>query len=147
MRHPCKFQRVSRLGSVTARHSSSECQPNFAALNIGRHLYSAGRPSRWALAHISSSNLHSSRSCDLIGTPGGRYRHQPRAECDIFCDKQPVVGLPQSGGGRGFDLRVFCACWSVGCRVGRMFTVARVYRIALSALCMLCKYRTSHKYS
>jgi len=23
-----------------------------AALNIGRHLYSAGRPSRWALAHI-----------------------------------------------------------------------------------------------
>jgi len=26
----------------------------FAALNRGRHLYSAGRPSRWALAHISS---------------------------------------------------------------------------------------------
>jgi len=26
--------------------------PNFAALNRGRHLYSAGRPSRWALAHI-----------------------------------------------------------------------------------------------
>jgi len=25
-----------------------------AALNIGRHLYSAGRPSRWAFAHISS---------------------------------------------------------------------------------------------
>ena len=25
-----------------------------AAFNIGRHLYSAGRPSRWALAHISS---------------------------------------------------------------------------------------------
>jgi len=24
------------------------------ALNRGRHLYSAGRPSRWALAHISS---------------------------------------------------------------------------------------------
>jgi len=28
--------------------------PNFAALNRGRHLYSAGRPSCWALAHISS---------------------------------------------------------------------------------------------
>jgi len=27
-------------------------QPNFAALNRGHHLYSAGRPSRWALAHI-----------------------------------------------------------------------------------------------
>ena len=36
----------------TARHSSSGRQPNFAALNRGRHLYSAGRPSRWALAHI-----------------------------------------------------------------------------------------------
>ena len=31
--HPCKFQRVSRLGSVTARHPSSRRQPNFAALN------------------------------------------------------------------------------------------------------------------
>ena len=27
-----------------------------AALNRGRHLYSAGRPSRWALAHILASN-------------------------------------------------------------------------------------------
>jgi len=56
--HPCKFQRVSRLGSVTARHSSIGRQPNFAALDRGRHLYSAGRPSRWALAHISSQSLH-----------------------------------------------------------------------------------------
>jgi len=52
LRHPCKFQRVSRLGSVTVRHSSSGRQPNFAALNRGRHLYLEGRPSRWALAHI-----------------------------------------------------------------------------------------------
>jgi len=27
---------------------------SIAALNRGRHLYSAGRPSRWALAHVSS---------------------------------------------------------------------------------------------
>jgi len=52
--HPCKFQKVSRLGSVTARHSSSGRRPNFAALNRGRHLYSARRSSRWELAHISS---------------------------------------------------------------------------------------------
>ena len=52
MGHPCKFQRVSHLVSVTARHSSIGRQPNFAALNRGRHLYSAGRPSRWAFAHI-----------------------------------------------------------------------------------------------
>jgi len=50
--HPYKFERVSRLGGVTARYSSSGRQPNFAALNRGRHLYLAGRPSRWALAHI-----------------------------------------------------------------------------------------------
>jgi len=31
---------------------SSERQPNFAALNRGRYLCSAGRPSRWALARI-----------------------------------------------------------------------------------------------
>jgi len=36
----------------TALHYSSWRQPDFAALNRGRHLYSAGRPSRWALAHI-----------------------------------------------------------------------------------------------
>ena len=30
-----------------------------AALNRRRHLYSAGRPSRWALAHISSLFLFS----------------------------------------------------------------------------------------
>ena len=47
-----KFQRVSRLDSVTARHCSSGRQPNFARLNGGRHLYSAGRPSRWTLAYI-----------------------------------------------------------------------------------------------
>jgi len=42
----------SPVGSVTARHSSSGHEPNFAALSTGRHLYTAGRPSRWALAHI-----------------------------------------------------------------------------------------------
>jgi len=41
--HLNKFQRVSRVGSVTARHSSTERQPNFVALNSGHHLYSAGR--------------------------------------------------------------------------------------------------------
>jgi len=35
-----------------AQHSSGGRQANFAALNRGCHLYSAGRPSRWALAHI-----------------------------------------------------------------------------------------------
>ena len=50
--HPSKFQRVSLLGRVTARHSSSGRKPKFAALNRMRHLHSEGRPLRWALAHI-----------------------------------------------------------------------------------------------
>ena len=69
--HPSKFQRLSRLGSVTARHSSSGRQPKFAALNRGRHLHSAGWPSRWALAHIlvlfSLRNL-SGRRVDVYHT-------------------------------------------------------------------------------
>jgi len=43
--HPSRFQWVSHLGSVTARHSSSGHQPNFAALNRGCFLYSAGQSS------------------------------------------------------------------------------------------------------
>ena len=50
LRHPCKFQRVSHLGSVTARHLVVGISQT-AALNRGLHLYLAGRPSRWALAH------------------------------------------------------------------------------------------------
>ena len=42
----------SYIGSVTARHSSSGRQANFAAFSRGRHLYSTGRPSRWLSAHI-----------------------------------------------------------------------------------------------
>ena len=66
--HPTTFQWVSRLGSVTARHSSSGRQPNFVVLNRGRHLYSAGRPSRWALAHIVISLLYCTITCVAIAT-------------------------------------------------------------------------------
>jgi len=42
----------SYIGNVIARHSSSGHQPNFAAFSRRRHPYLAGRPSRWASAHI-----------------------------------------------------------------------------------------------
>jgi len=50
----------SYIGSVTARHSSTDHQPNCGAVqgmelrnfSRGRHLYSAARPSRWASARI-----------------------------------------------------------------------------------------------
>jgi len=50
-------------------HSSSGRQPNFAALNRGRHLYSAGWPSRWALAHILVAFIFSScfyYDCEIV---------------------------------------------------------------------------------
>ena len=50
--HPSKFQQVLHLSSHAAWHCTSGCQTNFAELNRRCHLYSAGRPSRWALAHI-----------------------------------------------------------------------------------------------
>ena len=49
---PLAAEIVSRIGSITTRHSASGHQPNFAVLNRDRHLYSAGWPSHWALAHI-----------------------------------------------------------------------------------------------
>ena len=52
-----------------------------AALNRGRHLYSARRPSRWALAHISSSKLVRSWSpnsfepvCDQLRSGSNQLR-------------------------------------------------------------------------
>jgi len=42
----------SYIGSVIVRHSSRERQSNFEAFSGGRHLYSAERTSRLALAHI-----------------------------------------------------------------------------------------------
>jgi len=57
---------LSYIGSITARHSSSGRQPNFAALSRQRDVYSAGRPSGWAFAHIlvvSFSVSFISQSC------------------------------------------------------------------------------------
>ena len=75
--HPIKFQRVSHLGSVTALHSSSGRHPNFAALNTGRHLYSAGRPSRWALAHILLTISSS------VGTDGWWVGGSSSGDCGV----------------------------------------------------------------
>jgi len=69
---PANFNGFRVLAALTARQSSSGRQPNFAALNRGRHLYSTGRPSRLALAHISSYYVvwrHSNNDnlADVIG--------------------------------------------------------------------------------
>jgi len=52
---PTNFNGFRVLAALV--HNTSGRQPNFAALNRGRHLYAAGRPSRWALAHILVSRV------------------------------------------------------------------------------------------
>ena len=52
--HPTKCQLVFTPWQRYCTACSSGRQPNFVALNRGRHLCSARRPSRWALAHIFS---------------------------------------------------------------------------------------------
>ena len=100
MGHPSYFQRLPRLGRVTARQSSSERQPNFAALNRGRHLCSAGRPSRWALAHICSLFLKSDFNFfdDASWHPADaynarRYADRPIRQCIINLNRPQCTNL------------------------------------------------------
>jgi len=51
---PAYFNRFRVLAALLHGTLVGGRQTNFAALNRGRHLYSAGRLSRWSLAHISS---------------------------------------------------------------------------------------------
>ena len=81
--HPCKFQRVSSLGGITAWHSGSGRQPNFAALNRGRHLHSAGRQSRWALGHILIFSLFSVQLFTKL-QPCTQGTYPPRLSCCRF---------------------------------------------------------------
>jgi len=67
-----------------------------AALNRGRHLYSAGRPSRWALAHISSLNYYASAY-----NKGRQLSHYKTKINQILeCGPMPnvMVALPNTGG-------------------------------------------------
>ena len=65
---------------------SSGRQPNFAALNRRRHLRSAGRLSRWALAHIL---VYSTLECGpmpnlMVAMPnvGGAFCSTPQSLAD-----------------------------------------------------------------
>lgn len=64
----CPSLALCYVGSVTAWYSSSGRQPNFVALRRGHHLCSAGRLSRWALAHILVLKLF----CYLLKSDSGK---------------------------------------------------------------------------
>ena len=65
--------------------SSSGRQPKYAALNRGRHLYSAGRPSRWALAHISSISTE-----PLSFETSVTYRNHRQSDYDLLIILPPL---------------------------------------------------------
>jgi len=55
---PANFNEFHVLVALLHGIYSSGRQPNFAALNRGRHLCSAWWPSRWVLAHILLCFFH-----------------------------------------------------------------------------------------
>jgi len=64
------------------------------ALNRGRHLYSAGRPSRWALAHISSLFYVTGIACAF------RYLVTDTRTTDVYgpTDRQDAIYNGRPGG-------------------------------------------------
>jgi len=56
-----------------------------AALNGGRHLYSAGRPSRWALAHIVVNNVF---AANLLLSLSVKEFENRSAFDEIMCKKE-----------------------------------------------------------
>ena len=104
-RHPCKFQRVSGLGSVTARQSSSGHQPDFAALNRQRHLCSARQPSRWVLAHILVASVSLLGACSTWNDCGKEVRFNEslvRESLNASITRHTVEDAFCSGHSRGY---------------------------------------------
>jgi len=70
LRHVLTIGKKISAGFASWQHyctaSSSGRQPNFAALNRGRHVCSAGRLSRWAFAHILVLNKGLGHLWDLF---------------------------------------------------------------------------------
>jgi len=84
-----QLRHVSTIGkNLLSSNISSTCssgrQPDFAALNRGRHLCLAGRPSGWALAHILvvfilRRNLMGVSMC---------WSLNPNPDSDNFCESE-----------------------------------------------------------
>jgi len=87
---PANFKGFLVLAALLHATLGSGRQPNFAVLNRGRHLYSAGRPSRWALAHISSfyCNMLTESVTDVVRVVGGADEEDPGVS------RQRVHGRP-----------------------------------------------------
>ena len=78
---------------LTALLNGTERQPNFAALNRWRHLYSAGRPSRWAFSHI----LVHVYSADVDADTATDTLHGPRDECQRVTESAQLSGRGEVG--------------------------------------------------
>ena len=93
-------------------------QWNFAALSRGCHLYSAGRPSRWALAHILVlTDTISGMACDMHHRKWAHHRY--------------YSGLTENAG-QDADGRSWC-----NARVCTAASAQKVYHISQASTCKL----------
>jgi len=125
-RHPCRFQRVSGLGSVTARQSSSGRQPDFAELNRERHLCSAGQPSCWVLAHILVTSVSLLGACSTWNDCGKEVQFNEsvvRESLNASIMRHTVEDASCSGHSLGYlyclyhanNSKVVSCHWNFGC--------------------------------
>jgi len=80
---PANFNRFRVLAALVP---SSGREPNYAALYRGRHLYLAGRPSRWALAHILVK-IENGITFLMLAYPGCPGT-EPFKQVSVWCNKQ-----------------------------------------------------------
>ena len=145
-RDPCKFQRVSRLGSVTARHLVVGISQTLRRWTEGVTCVRQGEPSRWALAHISSICFVIHIWCSILYHSDAAHNNNKTSAVAEMGDRLATIGmsrkwerllwgagspqgphLTQCGLGRGLPLYQV-ASWSIqpfghNCRNATLFQV------------------------
>jgi len=108
--HPCKFQRILRLGSVGARHTSSGRQPYFVGLNRGRHLFGRAAITLGAGTHSSSSLFLLGFSLSNLSGRRLNVYHERHGFCPhLYADDMQIYGSCRPQAIHDLQLRLF-AC-------------------------------------
>ena len=94
---PANFNGFRVLAALLHGISSSGRQPHFAALNRGRHLCSAWRPLRWALAHILVCSILYVIQCDIVAVNRTGILGHTEADAKRLVGRGRGVGLPETG--------------------------------------------------
>jgi len=123
--HPCKFQRVSRLGSVTARHSSSRRHPNCSVEQrappvVGRAAITLGIG-----PHSSWSIFRHATECLLLACTFVSYNGSYEA-CTQTPDECVITIIGAAGRGLYTKCRVYCC---TKCIIARASKAGLAYQL------------------